>query len=258
MAEKITKKLYGGEVEIDFYPDAHRYKLAGSKTYLISVTSATGILDKSRVLIPWAINLAGAHLRRYLENASGNQFTSEELLPVIEEALQQHKIKKEEAAGVGSQVHKFAEQFALAKLDLSDYPSVENDDERVVAGITAFLDWYTNNKVKFLEVERMLYSRKYGYVGLTDVIAEVNGRKLIMDYKTAKGIYSEHYYQLSGYWAAFEEETGVQLDGAAILHFDKETGLVNVKELSREDHEMNYPVFLACYEIKKREKELSK
>jgi hypothetical protein len=258
MANIITKQLYQGEVVIDFYPDSHRYKLAGQKTYLTSVTAITGIIDKSRVLIPWAVNLAGTHLRQYLENASGNQFTSEELLPVIEEACKQHQVKKEEAAGIGSLVHKFAEEFARAKLGQGEYPSVEHEDERVVAGISAFLEWYNTNQVKFLEVERMLYSRQHGYVGLTDVIAEVNGRKLIMDYKTAKGVYSEHFYQLSGYWGAFEEETGVKLDGAAVLHFNKETGALDVIEISREDHEKNLPIFLACFQIKQREKEMSK
>lgn len=268
MSEKITKTLYGGEVVIDFYPASHRYKLQGQKDYLISATACTGIIDKSRVLIGWATGLAGTYLRQYFEKSMVDHYTEAELLPVIEEALKQHQIKKDEAASIGSEVHAYAESFARAVLDKSELPDVPEslsvDDpayenrEKVRNGIEAFLRWFNENDVKFLESERMIYSRTHGYVGLTDVIAEVNGKKYVMDYKTAKGVYNEHFYQLSGYWLAYEEETGAVLDGGAILHFDKETGGFNFVELSRDEHERNYPVFLACLTIKQREKELSK
>lgn len=256
---KVTKTLYGGEVVIDFYPDSHRYKLAGEKTYLPSVTSCTGIIDKSRFLIPWAVGLAGTYLRQYFENATGNQFTSEELLPIIEEALKQHTVKKEEAAGVGTQVHNWAEAFGNAKLHGSEMPPITDDmDERVVAGINAFLDWYNTHTVKFEATERLLFSRQHKYAGLTDAIANINGKRTLIDYKTGKGIYSEFYYQLAAYWHAFEEETGEKLDNALILHFNKETGEFESKEITREEFDLNFPVFLACLSIKQREKELAK
>lgn len=260
MAEKITKNLYGGEVQIDFYPNSHRYKLNGSRSYLISVTSATGIIDKSRALIPWAVNLAGSHLRQYLEESSVNSFSREELYPIIDEALVQHTKKKEEAAAAGSLVHAWAEQFARFKLGLTEkMPELTEDmDEKVILGINAFLGWYNSHKVVFKEVERMIYSKNYEYVGLTDIIAEVDGRTLIMDYKTSKGVYNEMFYQVSAYWGGYEEETGKLLDGGALLHFSKETGEFSIHEFTREEHEKNYKTFLACLEIKKREKELTK
>lgn len=111
MANTETKTLYNGEVEITFYPDSHRYRLTGEKSYLTSVTAITGIIDKSRVLIPWAVGLTGSFLRQYLEEHQGEQMTSEELFPVIDEALRQHEIKKEQAADAGSQVHDIAQQM---------------------------------------------------------------------------------------------------------------------------------------------------
>ena len=257
MADKITKELYNGEIKIDFYPESHRYKLAGERTYLISATAATNIIDKSRFLIPWAVGLAGVFIRQYLENASGAQFTAEELYPVIEEALKQHQVKKEEAAGVGELIHRFAEEFAKAKIESRDIPDIEEADERVIKGICAFLDWYNANNITFLESEKIVYSKEHGFVGITDAVIELDGKKIILDYKSSKGIYSDQYYQLAAYWLAYEEENG-KLDGAMILHFDKENGDFNIKEFSREDFEQNYPVFLHCLAIKKREKELAK
>ena len=210
-------------------------------------------------MIAWAINLAGAYIRQYLENAKVNQFTSEELSPVIEEALRQHQVKKEEAASIGSQTHEYAEKFGMSILNGQDLPEIDPDsDEKVKNGIDAFLQWFNAHNVKFKATERMLYSEENGYVGLTDAIAIVDGKNTLIDYKTSKGIYSEYRYQIAAYCAAYEEETGDKLDQALIAHFNKDTGEFDTLVLTREDIEKDFKVFLACLEVKKREKELSK
>ncbi|OQB18185.1 MAG: PD-(D/E)XK nuclease superfamily protein [Parcubacteria group bacterium ADurb.Bin192] len=257
MTETKQKSLYNGTVNITFYPNSHKYKLEGEKTYLVSVTSATGMIDKSRFLIPWAVGLAGTHLWEFLEKVNG-PYTKEQLYPVIEEALQQHTIKKEEAADIGSMVHAYAETFAEAMLSGVEAPKLPEDaDDKVYAGIQAFLDWYTAHHVKFHATERFIYSKNHGFVGMFDVLATVDGKKILIDYKTSKGVYNEMRYQLSAYRLAYEEETGEKLDGTAILHFDKETGECTMHEYTDADYEADAPVFLACLAIKKRDKELT-
>lgn len=259
MSEKIIKTLYGGEINIEFFPDSHRYKMQGQKNYLVSVTAATGIIDKSRVLIMWALGLTGNHLRRYFEESKHTEYTAEELLPIIDEALKQHEIKKQAAADTGSLVHAFAESFARYKLGQGEQPVIdENWEENVGNGVMAFLDWFNENKVEFIETEKFLYSKKYDYVGTTDVVAKVNDEIVIIDYKTSKGIYSEQYYQLAAYWGAYEEETKLQLNRGAILHFDKETGKPTFKIIEREELQKDFETFLACLTVKKREKEKAK
>jgi hypothetical protein len=258
MAEKQTHSLYGGEVLIDFYPESHRYKKAGEKTYLISATAVTGIIDKSRFLIPWAVGLAGTFLKQFIENSTTNQYTAEELLPVIDEALKQHTAKKEEAASIGDLVHAFAEAFAKSQIEGTPMPEIADDlDERVINGINAFLDWVTTHEVKFIHSEKMVYSKAHGYVGITDAVAYFNGKLLLIDYKTGKAIYNEALYQVAGYRGAYEEENGL-LEGAMILHFDKETGNLSMHEIDDEEHNKNFKTFLACLTVKQREKELTK
>ncbi len=258
MAEKITEKLYGGEITLEHLPDSHRYRIEGSKEYLLSVTACTGIIDKSRFLIPWAVGLAEKHLRSFLESNSG-PFTIEEIVPVIEEAVRQHQIKKEQAASIGDMVHDYAEAFALAVIHRSDVPSIPDDsDERVRAGINAFLNWFNEHDVRFQYAEKLIYSRVHGYAGLVDAIATVNGKRMLIDYKTAKGVYTEMRYQVAGYCLAYEEENGEVLDGAMILHFDKESGVCTPYEYTKEDFKTDESAFLACLALKKREKELAK
>lgn len=261
MANKISKKLYNGTIGIEFYPDSHRYKKEGEKTYLISVTAATGIIDKSRFLIPWAVNLDFAHLRQFLESMTGHTLSPEEIYPVIDEACKQHTIRKEEAADIGSVVHDFAENFAKFKTgQVAICPEITDDlPEGAINGINAFLDWFNSNDVEFLNAEQLLYSKEHDYAGLADAVAKVNGKHLLIDYKTGKAIYNEAHYQVAGYVMAHEEEFKTELDGALILNFDKETGLLkDVQEIGRDDIEKNKETFLNCLGVKRREKELNK
>ena len=257
MTDKQEVALYQGTVKITFWPDSHRYKLAGAKDYLISATAATGVVDKSRFLIPWAVNLTANYLRKWLET-NPSPYLPGQLLPVIDEATKQHTLKKEEAASIGDLVHAYAESTAMACIHGGEIPPIPEDAEpELVAGINAFLDWYIKNDVKFIHAEKIVYSREHGYVGIVDAIAKVNGQTVLIDYKTSKAVYNEHRYQVAGYRQAYEEEYG-KLDGAFILHFDKETGECGVHALTDDDHKKDLPAFLACLTLKKREKELNK
>lgn len=264
--EKQLYSLYDGKVQIEFLPGRHAYKLPGERTYLISVTGATGIVDKSRMLVPWAVGLSSDFLRKYLENAGQRMISVDELLPVIDEASRQHTIKKEAAADVGSTVHDWAMQCAKAKMEGKELPEIptladtftEEQQEQIHTAISSFLDWYNSHDVQFEKTELVVYSKKHKYVGTTDVIAKIDGKRFIGDYKTAKGVYTDMRYQLAGYRIAYEEEYGKdQFDGSVILHFDKITGEFTVHEFSNEDYAKDAKVFLACLTVKQREKELA-
>lgn len=249
--------LYDGKVNITFYPDSHRYKLEGEKTYLISVTSCTGMIDKSRFLIPWAVGLTTSYIRQYLETMAGTMISPSEIEMILDEAAKQHTIKKEQAADIGHQVHAWCEKFAKAKMEETSLPEIpDNTDPKVVAGINAFMEWYTTNNVKFMFTERMIYSRKHKYVGLADFIANVNGKVVVGDYKTGKNLYTDAFYQIAAYREAYNEEQGMPvITGSLLLHFDKETGEFRAKEMA--NHKKDFAAFKGCLAIKKREKELA-
>lgn len=258
MTEILTQSLYNGEVKIDFYPNSHQYKI--DKKNKISVTAATGIVDKSQVLLRWAGRLTEAYLTDVIE--SGNQVRIKD----IQKAVMQHAEKKEEAADLGTIVHQWAEDYAAGK-----NPKLP-EDERALNGVLGFLKWANENDVKFVETERLIYSRKHDYVGKFDIIFTL-GREdhkilHIGDYKTASGIYSTTYYQTAGYNGAYIEEFPEKNIGTSwVLRFAKEdkykdgklieeAGTFEVKEISLKDHEKNYEAFLACLAVKRREKEL--
>jgi len=102
----------------------------------------------------------------------------------------------------------------------------------------------------------MVYSKKHDYVGLLDLIAIIDKKKYLVDYKTSKGIYSDAYFQVAAYRNAYEEETGEKLDGTLILHFNKENGEFAIHERPEEDYQKDLSAFLGALAVKKRKKEL--
>lgn len=258
MPDKLIQDLYGGEVQIVHTPGNHTYRMKGRDGTLISVTSATGMIDKSRVLVPWAIELAERHLMAFILGTERADFARSELVPVISEAVSLWKTKRDEAADTGSQVHAYAEAVGIALAKGEPMPDLPDDaPEPVHAGINAFLNWLMMNNVRFEATERIVYSREHDYVGLADAIVDIGGKRYVVDYKTSKGVYNDHRAQVAGYRKAYVEETGEQV-GSIIVHFSKETGEVSEYYIGDDDHAADLVAFLACLDLRRWDKSAAK
>ena len=241
MTEILQKKLYNDKVIVNFYPNSHFYKINNERK--ISVTAITGIIDKSRPLIYWAVGLMRDYLNEQLEN--GEIINSAFIL----EGSKQHTKFLKKAGDLGTQVHDWCEQFAKAKMNKTELPKIDKTfPKEVILGINAFLDWYNKNKVKFIEIERLVYSKKYDYCGFFDALAKVNGKLCLIDYKTSSGVYSSMNLQLAGYRLALEEETKAVIDKNIILHFNKKTGEFTSFEC--DNYEDDRRAFLGCLAVK--------
>lgn len=232
---------YNGEIQIKFFPASHRYQLVGEKTYLIGVTTATGMMDKSGPLLIWASRLTRDYLNDVLMN--GEPITAGK----IEEAVNLHKVKKEQAATTGTLVHAWVEDYIAG-----ENPPIP-EDEQVSNGVLAFLKWVRENDVKFLASEQKVYSKKYKYVGTMDCIFTMHGKNDVIhpgDFKTSSGVYGEMLMQVSAYQNAHTEEFGTKFDDMYILRFDKETGEFEAKCYPKEEHALRFDGFLACLKLK--------
>jgi len=241
-----TSNHYNNSVKIKFYPNSHRYQLDGHKDYLLGVTTCTGMMDKSRPLLVWASRLAK---ERLLEALANEEVITAEL---IEEAVNLHNTKKEEAGASGSLVHAWAEAYIKG-----ENPAVP-EDEKVRNGVLGFLRWVTENDVKFLASEKVVYSKKHNYVGTMDCIFTMGKEEHEVihagDFKTSSGIYLEMAMQISAYQEAEREEHGTVYGDSYILKFDKETGEFISKQFTPEEHDEYFKGFLACLELKRQSK----
>jgi hypothetical protein len=202
MAEFAEFSLYGGKVKGKFYPTSHRYFIHNKKLdaweSVTGVTTLIGVLDKSRQLITWATEL----YRDYLLNliGAGTPLTEE----FIYAGCTLHEERKQEAAAIGDEVHKWAEMYIKHAIDNEQAPEMPTRREAQI-GVNAFLDW---TAAKFISSERVLYSKKHGYIGKMDIEAMVNGKLCLIDIKTSNGIYSTYGLQTAAYVKADEEYHG--------------------------------------------------
>ena len=269
--ETIIKKLYGGEVEVVFYPNSHRYKVNGE--WVKSVTGATGIIDKPALKF-WACGCMRDELIAQLESGNFNEIT-------IKDATSAFTRVSKAATDAGSLVHDFCEAFAKYKMGEGEKPSLptteslvdkegnpldlsEEESEEIinnaVAGCGAFLKWVIEYEVEFVAVERFCYSRKHNFVGTLDLLyrsKKIGDFLILADYKTSKGFYPfEMGMQTGGYKIAYEEETLDVVGLRQIIRFDKVTGDFEVHDCP--DDEEDEVAFLNALQLKKRQDELDK
>ena len=239
--------LYNGKVKINFTKGRHIFK-DSKGNYILSVTGATGIIDKSGPLLYWATEMMGDYL---IDRWKLGEIKREsEKIQLINKAKKEWREAKQKAADIGNEIHEWVSDWILKK-----NPEMP-EDEKVVNGITAFLKFQKKHKIKWLESERVIYSKKHNYAGFLDAVGIMDNKLTLIDFKSSKRIYDEMKFQVAGYQIAYEEETGKKFDERMIVKFGKETGEFEYEIL--EDDEKDKKTFLACLSIKKRLKELQK
>lgn len=195
---------------------------------LVSVTTVTGIWDKSLALIAWAANCAAKRFRQIVE--SGHK----DLIEAEKKAKKEYRKVSQDALDIGSEVHN------LIEVHLKDQPvHLQNYSKKVQNGYNAYLKWEKANNFELIASERRMYSKK-GFAGTTDCICKLNGEKFVIDFKTSKGIYEPGYsMQLSAYKdmvndGYYEETINYQkqwvesknnIEKGGILVLNKETGM---------------------------------
>ena len=213
MAEIIETKLYKDKVAIKFYPNSHAYYVDGKRK--TGVTTYLGIVDKSRPLIYWAVGL----FRNFLLENLPNGITEEH----IAEGSKLHAQFKEQAATIGDLAHKWIEDYIAHKLKLIKTKPEIPDDPKVLNAINGFLEWEKQHKAKFISSERVVYSKKYDYIGKMDIEAEIDGQLCLVDIKTSNGLYNTVALQTAAYLKADEEETGKSYMGRWAVRLAKAT-----------------------------------
>jgi hypothetical protein len=188
-----------------------------------SVTTITGILDKP-ALLQWASNCAVDFITENLDEIK-NPVDVHRAEDILDQARKAYVVKKDKAADAGTQTHHAIEMYISG---MDPYPSLKC--EEASKGFEAFLSWEKKNHVEWLQSEVEVVSVLHGYAGRFDAIANVNGFRYLIDFKTSKGIFDEHRWQVCAYRQAFNEmlEEGQRpIENLAILHLDKITAEPN-------------------------------
>lgn len=291
-------KLYKGKVTILFYERYHWYFLKKPKEIvrLIGTTTITGTLDKSGAISWWAVRVALERLgyydandiRKKIKNPERfeamikerhdllaqtletiKSLTPEKYYEMLYEAQRVPNQKKSEAAQIGKQAHEFCENWINWKMGTPGFVEpVLPTDPIVYNAVSAFLGLVKEHNITFLASEKIVYSKKYGFVGTMDCKAIIDGKLALVDFKTSNGIYSSFYYQTAAYLMADAEETKDKYDTRWVFRFSKEaledevTGEKYVeweaKEIGIDGLKDDYDAFLGLKKVTEREAQFKK
>lgn len=221
--EIIETTLYKGKVKARFLgpteemPNRHIYQIDGERKK--SVTGIIGIKDKSMALVPWALEEAAKFLFAVLD---GKKEINQKVIVAAVFASQE---SKERAADLGTKVHDWIERYIKYKLGQKGYEKLPEmpEDSNVITGVTSFINWESEHKVKYLWTEKLLYSKKLNYMGKADFAAVIDGKKCLCDLKASNGLYKEVRMQTAAYRNADEEEEGLPYAGRWAIRISKET-----------------------------------
>lgn len=118
------------------------------------------------------------------------------------------------AASKGTAVHNAIENYLEFEVtDISDEHKGYFD---------AFLAWLDACRPVIVGTEARVYHKQLRYAGTSDLICEINGQNVLVDYKTSYQVNMMLYMvQLEGYARAWESH-GVRIDDRIILHLKKD------------------------------------
>ena len=238
----MPSTMYDGDVILDFDPGSHSYTING--VAVPSVTRITGVIDKP-ALVYWAVNEMESRMAELWQ--PDKLYTHEQIQNAISDAKGARFRKSSEALNIGSMAHDWIEQYVKSIIYDYAWPKIP-DYEPVKRAVYHFQEWEKEHDVAFVSSERRVCSVVHMYSGTADIDAVVNGKRIIIDLKTSKGIYDEYYLQCAAYANALSEETSVDYAGVGIMRLPKVAD-DSLEFACREDVDELFSTFEACLKI---------
>ena len=162
---------------------------------------------------------------------------------------------RDKAADIGTLCHYMIECHCKGvEPDLTEYSPA--NIAQAENGFLAFLDWEKINKPTYLENEIQVISEEYQYGGTIDIIADLHGKKTLLDLKTSNGIYDEMYVQVSAYMTAYNETANEPIEDACILQISKVDASFAFFDIAADKLYTAWQVFQHCLWLQKLQRQM--
>ncbi len=207
---------------------AHIRYLNESGKRVPGVTTFIGILSKP-ALVPWANNLG-------LEGINVKDYVNDK-------------------ADIGTLVHEmmFCDLKGI-KVDTSFYTNQQIDIAE--NSFKKYLRWKKEHTIEPILLEAPLVSEQFQYGGTIDYYGKIDGILTLVDYKTCKALYLEHFIQVSGYWHPLREHK-YKVKNCAILRVGRnETEGFEYVPIPTKKLALCWKLFKNCVSIYNLQKEL--
>lgn len=223
---------------LQFDPKNHLYLLDGQP--ITGVTTILKVINKP-ALIGWSANQAVDYIQDKLPTwLQVSPINTEEIEKIFNEARKAHTMKKKKAGDIGTKVHKHIENHIKGE-------PVEIKNKKEQKMFDKFVEWTTENKVKFLQAERQVYSEKHFFAGTYDLLCEIDGKTWLGDIKTSSNIYPEMFLQTAAYQICEEEMNDIKIDGTIVLNISKTGKLQEKRSISNKQNKEAFLAALTLY-----------
>jgi hypothetical protein len=205
------------------------YNKAGKR--VPGTTTISGILDK-RFLVKWAnqMGLKGIDTEKYVD----------------------------EKAKAGSLAHAMILcHVEGTKPDLKEYTGYEVDQAK--NSFLKYLEWEKRHVIEHILSEKQLISEMFQFGGTIDRYCKVDGRLTLLDFKTCKAIYDEHWLQVGGGYGILLDENEMPYQEVRILQIgrDENEGF-SEQYRSWDDLATEREIFKLCRQIYELQKKLNR
>lgn len=189
-------------------------------------TTITGLLNKP-FLITWANNLG-------LEGIDSTKY-------------------RDEAADVGTLAHLMVQAHLQGfEINYDEFSPLSID--LATNAVLSYLEWEKGHSIKPILCETPLVSDLKRYGGTIDCYCELDGKKVLLDFKTGKAIYDEYFVQLAGY-AELLREKGHEVEECHILRIGRDE-TEGFEERTVKNWDKYYYIFDSLLGIYRMKKEL--
>lgn len=244
--------LYGGKVNLKYDDENHQYFTDGPHGRIIApnASSIVGVMDKSNVLINWAVRLTIQSLEKSfgLTDADGlplpyhgpNVFTRAQIEAYLETARKAHRAAKTKAGNIGKMAHACLDAYGKMRIKrMNHFEAVSRiilpSNQAAANCVRNAWAWIQEHHVEIIDTERKLYSMNDNIAGTMDWLGWVDGCLSILDFKSSNGLYDEYRLQTALYKSMYEEETGRKVEQRILLRLGKDDGVFDPHIFNDED-----------------------
>jgi len=178
---------------------------AGKPTLVPSVTTITGVTHKPG-LVQWAADQTAAYAVTHLDDLMSRteeagwgflRYFWRREPKGVDELRGAHKRVLNEAANIGTNVHEWIEADLKGEFE----PAIDSFEcEQMVE---QWLLWKSEHTIEPILVEATAVNREHGYAGTLDGLWVVDGVPTLVDVKTSRNTWPEHFQQLAALGACY-------------------------------------------------------
>jgi hypothetical protein len=222
--------------KIEFNEEKHVY--IHNNEYVVGMSTVLGKLASPQ-LENWKISNMVNAIKQEMER---QEIPLDKIESIVLNAKTNAKKQGDNILNIGSMVHKYCEKW------LKGEKFTDPEDKVIKSCFNEFKKFWTKNKLKLVESEKILYHER-GICGTLDIVAEDSQKNLwLIDIKTSKGIFINYVHQVHGYKYLYENQTGKKINKMYLVRLPKDGADFEARHiLYKKEHLKAFLGLLSCH-----------